>query len=142
MLGVRPKTTALVLGLFVALGLVDLFLRFGGIPSNQLLCNPGIALGVRLPAPILWSGIGFMLAFGLWFAWAAGTILTRLAWVAIVVGGSVNALDRLLRGCITDYLNIPFFPSFNLADIMLFLGVALLLTLTLGIFPKTEPYVR
>lgn len=61
-------------------------------------------------------------------------------WGAVFIGGLTNAIDRYIRGCVTDYLHAPFFPSFNLADIMVFLGVVTLALSFLGMLPKLKSY--
>lgn len=141
MFAVRPKTVLTVLGLLIPLGLFDSALRFGILELRTVICNPGIGLGIVLPSGVLWLAIAGMLFVALWQAWALPLRMENLAWAAIFVGGLTNAVDRLAHGCVRDYLHLPFFPSFNLADIMVFLGVTILVLFLLGIFPKAKPYV-
>jgi signal peptidase II len=89
------------------------------------------------------------IAFGLFSSWAtAVTILTALAvgWMlfyfarsgarhpvlpvalGLLVGGSLaNLIDRLRLGHVTDFLDLRFWPAFNLADAFIVVGVAILL---------------
>jgi signal peptidase II len=47
--------------------------------------------------------------------------------LGLVLGGSVsNLFDRLRLGYVTDFLDIVYWPAFNLADTFIVLGVALL----------------
>ncbi len=57
----------------------------------------------------------------------------RLALALVVGGGMGNLIDRLLFGAVTDYVRLLFlrFPVFNLADISITVGVALLLLLAM-----------
>ena len=48
-----------------------------------------------------------------------------LATSIIILGAFSNLLDRLLFGYVIDYLNLHFWPVFNLADVMVVVGVAL-----------------
>jgi signal peptidase II len=51
------------------------------------------------------------------------------AGVAIALGGATgNLLDRLLRGHIVDFIEIGFWPTFNVADVGIVAGVGLMLT--------------
>ncbi|MFZ1626935.1 MAG: signal peptidase II, partial [Candidatus Moraniibacteriota bacterium] len=93
------------------------------------------------PTAIIWLGIGIFLGLALYQILSLPASSERLAWASILFGGFINALDRLLHGCVQDYLHFAFFPSFNLADIMLFLGVVFLLITTLGVFSKAKSYV-
>jgi signal peptidase II len=50
-------------------------------------------------------------------------------WVAagLVAGGALgNLIDRLRTGEVTDYVDLPLWPPFNLADVAIVAGVALL----------------
>ncbi len=48
--------------------------------------------------------------------------------LGLVVGGSVsNLADRIRLGHVTDFLDLDFWPAFNLADTFIVVGVALLL---------------
>jgi signal peptidase II len=47
--------------------------------------------------------------------------------LGLVLGGSVsNLLDRIRLGYVTDFLDLAYWPSFNLADSFIVVGVALL----------------
>lgn len=136
-----PKTVSFVLGLLIVLGLIDAAIRWDILPAGYSICNPGIALGLPLPMELVWIGIGIFLLITLFQVVYSAVLDERLAWGAIFIGGGINSLDRWLHGCVTDYLHVPFFPSFNLADMMLFLGVAWLLMVALGVYFKTKTYV-
>jgi signal peptidase II len=89
------------------------------------------------------------IAFGLFSTWAgAVTALTALAlvWmlayfaragarhpilpvaVGLLIGGAAgNLTDRLRLGHVTDFLDLSYWPAFNLADMFIVSGVAILL---------------
>jgi signal peptidase II len=47
--------------------------------------------------------------------------------VGLVLGGSVsNLVDRLRLGFVTDFLDLDYWPAFNLADTFIVVGVGLL----------------
>ncbi len=53
-----------------------------------------------------------------------------LAWlpVGLLLGGAVgNLIDRLAEGAVTDFLKLPKWPAFNVADIAITFGVLALL---------------
>jgi|SRR5271170_3425420 signal peptidase II len=68
----------------------------------------------------------------IWCLWLAATVplviasilLTALApFVGLLLGGSLShAVESSLRGGITDYLCLRFWPAFNLADLALVVG--------------------
>ncbi len=48
--------------------------------------------------------------------------------LGLVIGGSVsNLVDRVRLGHVTDFLDVKFWPAFNLADSFIVVGVAILL---------------
>jgi signal peptidase II len=50
--------------------------------------------------------------------------------LGLLLGGSVsNLVDRIRLGYVTDFLDLTFWPAFNLADAFIVAGVALLLAL-------------
>lgn len=137
----RPKTAFPVIGLFVCSVLVDGAFRFGFFSVTAPVCNPGIGLGVELSGAIMWSALGLVLGLVLSQSLKRPFKEENLAWGAVFIGGATNAIDRYVHGCVMDYLHVPFFPSFNLADIMIFLGVVILGLSFLGISLKAKPYV-
>ena len=48
--------------------------------------------------------------------------------VGLLIGGSVsNLADRVRLGHVTDFLDLRYWPAFNLADSFIVIGVAILL---------------
>jgi len=60
----------------------------------------------------------------------------NLGMVFIISGAAGNLLDRMLRGGVIDFIDIKFWPIFNLADIFITAGIVLL-CLSL-IFPRKK----
>jgi signal peptidase II len=53
--------------------------------------------------------------------------------LGLVIGGSVsNLVDRVRLGHVTDFLDLSFWPAFNLADTFIVVGVAVLLAALLA----------
>ena len=61
---------------------------------------------------------------------------SNLGMVFIISGAAGNLLDRMLRGGVIDFIDIKFWPIFNLADIFITAGIVLL-CLSL-IFPRKK----
>ena len=96
-------------------------------------------------------GISFGLlgSYGDWMPWVLAlvaflvsaylaTLLRRATnkrdaiWIGLIIGGALgNAIDRLMDGVVTDFLDVHVFgihwPTFNGADMAIILGVAILL---------------
>ena len=92
--------------------------------------NSGIAFGLFASATslvILLTGIA--VAWMLYFFSRSGARHPVLpVALGLVIGGSVsNLVDRVRLGHVTDFLDLKFWPAFNLADSFITVGVAILL---------------
>jgi signal peptidase II len=92
--------------------------------------NSGIAFGLFASATsfvILLTGIAvaWMLLF---FARSGARHPILPVGLGLVIGGSgSNLVDRVRLGHVTDFLDLRFWPAFNLADTFIVVGVAVLL---------------
>jgi signal peptidase II len=100
------------------------------IPGIHLVhvSNPGVAFsmlssGGVLPTVIGVVAVGALLTFFF-------THLTRpLVWLptGLLLGGAAgNLIDRLRIGSVTDFIKLPHWPAFNVADIAITVGVLVL----------------
>ena len=91
--------------------------------------NEGVAFGLDVGgATLIVVIIAFaLLALVLYFARHAARPLMWLP-VGLLLGGALgNIVDRLREGAVTDFLKIPAWPAFNLADVAITVGVVLLI---------------
>ncbi len=92
--------------------------------------NSGIAFGLFSSAtPVVigltTAAIGWMLLF---FARSGARHPALPVALGLLIGGSLsNLLDRVRLGYVTDFLDLRYWPAFNLADSCIVVGVALLL---------------
>lgn len=99
----------------------------GGSLSLQLSRNPGVAFGLGQSAPtgVLLALTGALCAALAWAGWT-GRLQPPLA-VGLVLGGAVgNLLDRMLGGSVIDMVHLTWWPTFNLADVAICSGAALI----------------
>ena len=60
--------------------------------------------------------------------------------VGLLLGGAIgNVIDRIAQGHVTDFLKIPKWPAFNVADIAITFGVLALLYVLEGPPRRAEP---
>jgi len=53
--------------------------------------------------------------------------LTLLGIILIISGGLSNIADRIMSGCVIDFIDLKFWPVFNLADIYITIGGIIIL---------------
>jgi len=93
--------------------------------------NSGIAFGLFSSATAAVIGltaiaVGWMLLF---FARSGARHPVLPVALGLVIGGSLsNLLDRVRLGYVTDFLDLRYWPAFNLADSFIVIGVGILLT--------------
>ena len=102
------------------------------LPFLQLenVRNKGVAFGIGgdISAVFIGATIVLLLGFLVFLAFRGGS--GWLVWLpaALLIGGALgNLADRVRDGAVTDFISLPLWPTFNLADISIVVGVLLLL---------------
>jgi signal peptidase II len=134
LLGVTAVTIAADLGTkaWARSALADGAEDFGWV-ALRLAENPGVAFSLGADAPDGVVTVVTTLAVGLLAVMAARGVLEPPVAAGLLLGGGLgNLLDRLGDGTVTDMIDLGWFPSFNVADIALNVGVGLVLLF--GIF--------
>jgi signal peptidase II len=90
--------------------------------------NEGVAFGISAGGPTLLVVLisAALLALVLYFARHAGR---KGMWLptGLLLGGAIgNIVDRIHQGHVTDFLKIPAWPAFNIADVAITFGVVAL----------------
>ena len=90
--------------------------------------NKGVAFGVLSGKPIVMVIVIAALA-GL-LIWFFLHSRRRYVWIptGLLLGGAIgNIIDRLASGEVTDWIKLPVWPAFNIADVAITTGVVALL---------------
>jgi signal peptidase II len=104
------------------------------------ICNQNIAFGISIPEYIFWPVIVIVIALlTLEFRKCFMPICVsdgnqdlskrpNPIYLAIALAGILsNLIDRLFFGCVIDFIDLRFWPLFNLADVMIVSGGILLI---------------
>jgi signal peptidase II len=92
--------------------------------------NKGVAFGLGGDISAALIGVTILLLVGLLVFMAARGDGGWGVWLpaALLLGGAFgNLADRVRDGAVTDFIDLPLWPTFNLADVAITLGVLLLL---------------
>jgi signal peptidase II len=104
--------------------------------------NSGIAFGLFASATAVVTlatalAVGWMLAF---FARSGARHPVLPAALGLLIGGSLsNLVDRVRLGHVTDFLDLGWWPAFNLADSFIVIGVAILLAALVAADRRPKP---
>jgi signal peptidase II len=91
--------------------------------------NRGIAFGLFTENATLLTVLT-LIALAFLLVYFARHTDRALAWLptGLLLGGALgNMFDRLHRGAVTDFIDVPLWPSFNVADMAITFGVLSLL---------------
>jgi signal peptidase II len=90
--------------------------------------NKGVAFGAFSGKPVVMIIVAAALVgLVIWFALHAGRPLVWLP-TGLLLGGALgNIIDRVRDGAVTDFIKLPLWPAFNLADVAITVGVFALL---------------
>ena len=92
--------------------------------------NKGVAFGLGGDISAVLIGATIVLLVGLLVFLAFRRGGGWLVWLpaALLLGGALgNLADRVRDGAVTDFIDLPLWPTFNLADVAITTGVLLLL---------------
>lgn len=91
--------------------------------------NSGVAFGQLSGSPLLVAAF-VAAAVAALLAYFLTHLDTDAVWLptGLLIGGAAgNALDRAVGGDVTDFVKLPHWPAFNVADVAITLGVLILL---------------
>jgi len=99
--------------------------------------NPGAAFGLWKNSPHVLTGIAlfFIIVLSVWLVRlmknpkASGGLVLSL--VLILAGAVGNLIDRLRLGVVVDFIDLKFWPIFNIADSAITVGAATIILITL-----------
>jgi len=74
---------------------------------------------------LIWLSI---IALGAFMLWYEKLPRATTPWIIITGGGILsNLIDRVLRGHVVDYLDLGWWPVFNIADSMIVIGIGMII---------------
>jgi signal peptidase II len=142
-LSVRSRSlvlTAVTLAVVIALDQITKAIIRSSVPLGT---QEGVGIGIKI-VNVDNTGVAFsQFAGGGWIVTAVSIVallalivfffahLRRpLIWLptGLMIGGAAgNLIDRLARGAVTDFIKLPYWPAFNIADSAITIGIIILI---------------
>lgn len=102
----------------------------GSLIGFERTLNDGIAFGIDLPETVLLILIPLALILLSMLAWKSRKDRVMTLGFGLILGGALgNIIDRFDDGHVTDFIQIGWWPLFNVADSCITVGVLILLLL-------------
>lgn len=101
-----------------------------GVLSFRLETNTGIAFGLPIKPVVIFTltVIALFFLIGIFVKTCSRKEHLIIFSLTLIIAGAVsNLTDRVRYGYVIDYIDVPFFTIFNLADVMITAGVGLIL---------------
>lgn len=90
--------------------------------------NTGSVFGLWAGTQKLLLALSFVLILALLFFYGKLKLPLQKAAVLLIISGIIgNGIDRAYHGAVTDFISVPFWPAFNLADSFIFIGAVIML---------------
>lgn len=134
----RNSKTASIL-VFIILISVDQFSKYiirlrHLVDDGFYICNKNIAFGIPIPDFLFWLFWLLIVALLLIMLYEKYPIAASpvrkydTLFIIIILAGAIsNIIDRLFFGCVIDFIDLKFWPVFNLADIFITIGAIMLI---------------
>jgi lipoprotein signal peptidase len=103
--------------------LSKILIRFRG---GSFICNPDIAFGINIPDTLFWIFWTIIICLII-YLYKNYFIRDTLYVAPILFGAASNLIDRIWHGCVIDFIQLGWWPIFNLADFFITLGAIMLL---------------
>ena len=95
--------------------------------SSFSICNPNIAWSVPI-APAIFYFVWIVIMIILIYLLFKTKFYVQKFFIVLILSGAVsNMIDRIRFGCVVDYIDLKFWPVFNLADVYISIGTIILL---------------
>ncbi|USN45172.1 MAG: signal peptidase II [Candidatus Woesearchaeota archaeon] len=98
-----------------------------GVLHLHFVANTGVSWGLFPGKNLLFLGLSIII---LGMCWLAFSQFDRRSWLGeslFFAGGVGNILDRIFFGFVTDFIDLGFFPVFNVADALLSVSIVLII---------------
>lgn len=111
--------------LFILLAALDQFLKILFLKNS--VCNKNIAWSIPIAPGAFYFFWLIIFLFLICYFLKSKNHFEKMVLIFIFAGAISNIIDRILRGCVVDFIDLKFWPVFNLADIYITMGIILLL---------------
>jgi len=103
----------------------DQFLKYTFLKNS--VCNKNIAWSIPIAPGVFYFISTLIIFFLIYYFLKSERNSEKIALIFVFSGAISNLTDRVARGCVVDFIDLKFWPVFNLADVYITMGVVLLI---------------
>lgn len=135
------KNNTKLLFLFFILTAFDQLAKFFASQAENdslfaFLCNKNIAWNIPVSAGFFYSIWVIIAAILIFIFFKTRSYSQKILLTFIFSGAVSNLIDRIRLGCVVDYIDLKFWPVFNLADVYITIGI---ITIVINFIKKSKP---
>ena len=122
---IKNKKLFLFLLITIAVIVIDQVSKLLARWSLPVIKNTGAAFGIfqNSTVPLIWISV-IVIGLILYFYNKIPEKKSVIIYIAFILGGTIgNLFDRIVRGYVTDFINLKVWPAFNIADAAITVGV-------------------
>lgn len=109
----------------VVRGVLDL--HYTENPDTAFSLTANLASPYKVTALVVLAALGMLAVAAYWWRRRKeASTLEHIGYATALAGGVGNILDRAVRGVVVDFIRLPHWPVFNVADVLVGVGVGLL----------------
>jgi len=129
----KMKTNTKLIFLSLFLTSIDQTVKYF---SNKSICNLNIAWSLPVPPAIFYFAWGAIISLLIYIFLKTKSFFQRVILTFIFSGAVSNLIDRIRLGCVVDYIDLKFWPVFNLADTYITIGIIIIV---INFIKKSKP---
>lgn len=95
--------------------------------EGELVCNKGLAFGLDFNFNlIIFSNSFILIALTFWVSKSKDLGIKKYLLFLLLGAAFSNFIDRVRLGCVIDYIDLGFWPVFNISDTLIVISLILL----------------
>lgn len=116
-----------LIALFFLLISVDQFFKYIFLATS--VCNKNLAWSIPITLGVFCFFWLVFFSLLIYYFLKSKDHFEKISLTFVISGAVSNLADRIIRGCVVDFIDLKIWPVFNLADMYITIGISLLIVI-------------